>query len=597
MDGVESDDLYVGVAGGSRETGESVDGKISKYRGVQWDKKGNKWRARLHTDRTRHVGYYDSEEVAARAWDQALLRYCRDQEAIRKLNFQDSYTKFQRQILSKEEELNLEELRGVSVTNSGKFRATIIQNRIPRLIGVYSTAAEAAQAYDWMAISYSGWGTLTNFPVQMYEMKAFENAGVNPLNQMQLPPVRPNRKIKSYSDLESLPDALPLNQNLAGNATSYATELNDLACIDGESQGMNRPRKSPRSFPVSLHSLNLSSDTMPVNANSMANPYHHGGSMVSEVIEQIGGKWCARVSLHCGSFNTADEAKAALRRAKVLRDGISQLSASELVATLQSLRPSADYASPNVVESNGSFFSILKIRERDFQIGPFATQTKAALAHCKYSLILYGMKQPIDYPLIDVLMEHEDSTILLKALWDLHSKPSTTTDEYQAAPAEEHLVAHPSSNGYAINCFCASIGQNRVMRYVTFACRGFNVNDTKWAQKIEELNIAGKAAPMQGVNLPPQLPPHASGATFTGTAMNANCTTNGQESELRMGIDEFKLDDISMYMKRSRSAAEIAGMAMAAANELEAQLGTTAFKPPTADPCPLPTFPKQDDVN
>ena len=67
----------------------------SEYRGVQRDKKNNRWRARLHTDKTRHVGYFDDEEAVARCWDQAALRYSCDDETLNKLNFRDeSFAKF-----------------------------------------------------------------------------------------------------------------------------------------------------------------------------------------------------------------------------------------------------------------------------------------------------------------------------------------------------------------------------------------------------------------------------------------------------------------------------------------------------------------------
>ena len=62
------------MASDSERTAENpnqVTSITSEYRGVQRDKKNNRWRARLHTDKTRHVGYFDDEEAAARCWDQA----------------------------------------------------------------------------------------------------------------------------------------------------------------------------------------------------------------------------------------------------------------------------------------------------------------------------------------------------------------------------------------------------------------------------------------------------------------------------------------------------------------------------------------------
>lgn len=36
--------------------GSSMESRKSIYRGVQWDKNGQRWRARLYTDKTRHIG-------------------------------------------------------------------------------------------------------------------------------------------------------------------------------------------------------------------------------------------------------------------------------------------------------------------------------------------------------------------------------------------------------------------------------------------------------------------------------------------------------------------------------------------------------------
>ena len=43
---------------------------LSKYKGVSFDKRYNKWRARLtFNNKTIHIGYYDNEEDAAKAYD------------------------------------------------------------------------------------------------------------------------------------------------------------------------------------------------------------------------------------------------------------------------------------------------------------------------------------------------------------------------------------------------------------------------------------------------------------------------------------------------------------------------------------------------
>lgn len=57
----------------------------SKYKGVYWCKQKNKWHSRIGANYThRHLGFYDNEEAAARAYDAAAV--LRDSEFVA-LNF------------------------------------------------------------------------------------------------------------------------------------------------------------------------------------------------------------------------------------------------------------------------------------------------------------------------------------------------------------------------------------------------------------------------------------------------------------------------------------------------------------------------------
>jgi hypothetical protein len=52
---------------------KSKEGKTSRYYGVYWNKQKNKWHARYRlSNKMKHIGYYQTEEEAARARDKAV---------------------------------------------------------------------------------------------------------------------------------------------------------------------------------------------------------------------------------------------------------------------------------------------------------------------------------------------------------------------------------------------------------------------------------------------------------------------------------------------------------------------------------------------
>jgi hypothetical protein len=192
-----------------------VEARKSRYRGVQWDKNGARWRARLHTDRTRHIGYFESEEDAAMAWDLALLRYFGETEGRKKLNFGEaSIERYRQEPNAQLQAINsrtagtkhqfrgpndkhgnarnpqdpnapaVPAYRGVVPHEGGLFRSVVMKNRVNVTVGIYATAEEAARAHDCASIQANGWGALTNFPLADYETDPQGRITVHgPINQ------------------------------------------------------------------------------------------------------------------------------------------------------------------------------------------------------------------------------------------------------------------------------------------------------------------------------------------------------------------------------------------------------------------------------
>ena len=54
----------------------NVNTDSSKYKGVSWDKNKHKWRASIGIDRkTKHLGYFEDEKMAAKAYDKAAKEH------------------------------------------------------------------------------------------------------------------------------------------------------------------------------------------------------------------------------------------------------------------------------------------------------------------------------------------------------------------------------------------------------------------------------------------------------------------------------------------------------------------------------------------
>ena len=69
----------------NRKKGE---GTTSQYKGVYWNKNMNKWRVHIKMNGQKHIGYFDDEEEAAMAYDDAAHKHFGE---YAKLNFPEDY--------------------------------------------------------------------------------------------------------------------------------------------------------------------------------------------------------------------------------------------------------------------------------------------------------------------------------------------------------------------------------------------------------------------------------------------------------------------------------------------------------------------------
>jgi hypothetical protein len=137
----------------------------SAFCGVSWAKKQNKWTARIRTGGSnapyRHIGAFDDEEVAARAWDKAARKLRGDKA---RLNFPGPGEK--------------------SVAPSSRFRgvqkhfdrwsATIQHNGISKNIGSFTDEITAARTYEFVALRMKGSNAKLNIPQDALQCTASE---------------------------------------------------------------------------------------------------------------------------------------------------------------------------------------------------------------------------------------------------------------------------------------------------------------------------------------------------------------------------------------------------------------------------------------
>jgi hypothetical protein len=132
----------------------------SKYRGVSWQKRNNKWKSTVYSSHQsvlhQHLGLFEDEEEAARAYDRAA-RAQHGEKA--QLNFPAEGESGSR---------NLSKYRGVS-RNSGRgkpWKANIRYDGKQHSLGSFEDEEEAARAYDRAAKVHKGEVAQLNFYTQ-----------------------------------------------------------------------------------------------------------------------------------------------------------------------------------------------------------------------------------------------------------------------------------------------------------------------------------------------------------------------------------------------------------------------------------------------
>jgi hypothetical protein len=491
-----------GTKDGSKDG--SKDGNKSIYRGVQYDKKNNRWRARLHTDKTRHVGYYESEEEAARAWDQAALRYSCDSETVQRLNFvEESFSKF-KEFVEETGDLDrfLPDMRGVGkkVTNTDPpaivYTAQITANRLLRSIGEYRSARDAARAYDWKSIELFGWGVLTNFPLYDYEQQTLSRGGLSGLDNSEMPDFPDIRRFAETKKLarsaggaqatSGLPPTVTAQSNGAPLATAVglnpdnttAAEANlqlNMDQIAGKSvdssillamlvqQQQQQQQQLQEHFQQELKSLQQQLHDHQKTQEGAQQGIQQG--VEQEKVDEQGLKIdsagliipsqgqgdfeaVARVSL--GKYETESSGKDALDRAEPMIKGLSRLSAEDYRQHIELMQRSQAKLQDRIQEKNGLFYAKLKILSKSFEVGPYPTAGDARLAHDKYCVVLYGASAQLFSPLASLLLAKDELESLLNAVEKIKSGAAPTTDEISppafAKPAPLSVDELPASS-------------------------------------------------------------------------------------------------------------------------------------------------------
>jgi hypothetical protein len=166
--GVASEEYVFSSSKGGLGQGKGVERQTSTYRGVNWNKIRNKWKAGIKYDGKKHyLGYFEDEEEAASAYDEAA-RAQNGEKA--QLNFptlnEQAAEEAKQQHWTKCGEAG-SQYRGVHwKKNSNKWLAAIRYDGKRHNLGLFEDEEEAARAYDRAARANHGEKVQLNFPAE-----------------------------------------------------------------------------------------------------------------------------------------------------------------------------------------------------------------------------------------------------------------------------------------------------------------------------------------------------------------------------------------------------------------------------------------------
>eukprot|EP00878_Enallax_costatus_P011555 GHUV01012063.1.p1 GENE.GHUV01012063.1~~GHUV01012063.1.p1 ORF type:complete len:218 (+),score=60.12 GHUV01012063.1:206-859(+) len=167
--------------------------------GVSWSSSCHKWAAVIWdrvSKKARHVGVYGSEEEAARAYDREVIATQGAKNTG--LNFRDSVDLYRSEVgeppaaaegSAAATKHNSSEYRGVSWhERSKRWEARAWGSGRQHFVGSFSSAAEAARAYDKAILKLGGAGPKSasrlNFPLTDYDLQEIANMNFPVVSQL-----------------------------------------------------------------------------------------------------------------------------------------------------------------------------------------------------------------------------------------------------------------------------------------------------------------------------------------------------------------------------------------------------------------------------